>query len=318
MNKLLLILFLFCSLSIKAQDLIHFKDGNVKEVKLVQISDEEVQYYMWNNQDGQLFINRIDKITFVKFKNGEVERFESNVSTPDKSTQAAESISSDVFDLLYLSNGEVVKGKVEAVTPSSVSIRRVNLPSKPKISYKKADLEKIVYSDGTEDQFIQFKQKEKEIADMEMARQEYLDHTIGWTGGETFRTKQKTYNGKEVLSVMEGSKENIRLINEGFNYYSDAGTRQLLGGIMALAGAGISIYALTTKEPFTPVSFGEVAPLLIGGFGGGAVYSTSSKLIKKGNDSIKSAVDSYNAKLKEKITYELGGSSNGLGLVVRV
>ena len=43
-------------------------------------------------------------------------------------------------------------------------------------------------------QFIQFKQKEKEIADMEMAQQEYLDHTIRWNGGETFRTKQKTYN----------------------------------------------------------------------------------------------------------------------------
>ena len=316
MNKLLLILYLFCSLSIKAQDLIHFKDGNVKEVKLVQISDEEVQYYMWNNQDGPLFINRIDKITFVKFKNGEVERFESNISTPDKSTQAAESISSDVFDLLYLSNGEVVKGKVEAVTPSSVSIRRVNLPSKPKISYKKADLEKIVYSDGTEDQFIQFKQKEKEIADMEMAQQEYLDHTIRWNGGETFRTKQKNYNGKEVLSVMEGSKENIRLINEGFNYYSDARSRQILGGIILLAGAGITVYSGINDET-TDLRPAVVTPMLIGIVGGILVINNSNKLMKKGNDSIKSAVDSHNAKLKEKITYELGGSSNGLGLVVR-
>ena len=75
MNKLLLFFLLFCSFSIQAQEVIQFKDGKTKEVKLIQISDEEVQYYLWTNQDGPLFINSIDKIDFISFKNGAVERF---------------------------------------------------------------------------------------------------------------------------------------------------------------------------------------------------------------------------------------------------
>ena len=313
MNKLLLFFLLFSSFSLQAQDLIQFKDGKTKEVKLVQISDDEVQYYLWTNQDGPLFINSIDKIDFITFKNGEVERFVSNDAAPAKEDKAGEFVSTDKVDLLYLLNGEVVDGKVESVNPSSVSIRRVNLPSQPRTTYKKSDLEKLIYSDGTVDQFIAFKEKEKAKSEQVIARQEYRDHTIRWTGGQTFRTKQKTYYGEEVLSLMEGSKENSRLMKEGFGYHSEARALSTVGGIVSLGSIVMTLVDLTNEDNnASDVGPGPVIAGLI-------IFATLSipagKINQKGNACIKSAVDSHNAGLKERISFQFGGTSNGIGLV---
>ena len=313
MNKLLLFFLLFSSFSLQAQDVIQFKDGKTKEVKLVQISDDEVQYYLWTNQDGPLFINSIDKIDFITFKNGEVERFVSNDAAPAKEDKAGEFVSTDKVDLLYLLNGEVVDGKVESVNPSSVSIRRVNLPSQPRTTYKKSDLEKLIYSDGTVDQFIAFKEKEKAKSEQVIARQEYRDHTIRWTGGQTFRTKQKTYYGEEVLSLMEGSKENSRLMKEGFGYHSEARALSTVGGIVSLGSIVMTLVDLTNEDNnASDVGPGPVIAGLI-------IFATLSipagKINQKGNACIKSAVDSHNAGLKERISFQFGGTSNGIGLV---
>ena len=313
MNKLLLFFLLFSSFSLQAQDVIQFKDGKTKEVKLVQISDDEVQYYLWTNQTGPLFINSIDKIDFITFKNGEVERFVSNDAAPAKEDKAGEFVSTDKVDLLYLLNGEVVDGKVESVNPSSVSIRRVNLPSQPRTTYKKSDLEKLIYSDGTVDQFIAFKEKEKAKSEQVIARQEYRDHTIRWTGGQTFRTKQKTYYGEEVLSLMEGSKENSRLMKEGFGYHSEARALSTVGGIVSLGSIVMTLVDLTNEDNnASDVGPGPVIAGLI-------IFATLSipagKINQKGNACIKSAVDSHNAGLKERISFQFGGTSNGIGLV---
>jgi len=313
MNKLLLFFLLFCSFSIQAQEVIQFKDGKTKEVKLIQISDEEVQYYLWTNQDGPLFINSIDKIDFISFKNGAVERFASDDTVPVKEDKEVEFVSKDNIDLLYLLSGEVVDGKVESVNPSSVSIRRVNLPSQPRTTYKKSDLEKLVYSDGTVDQFIPFKEKEKEKAEQVTARKEYHDHTIRWKGGQTFRTKQKTYYGEEVLSLMEGSKENSRLIKKGLGHYREARNLTAVGGIVCLGSIVGTIAALSKED--NNASNVSPAPVIAGFMIFTILNIPAYKMSQKGNASIKSAVDSHNAGLKEKISFQLGGTSNGIGLV---
>lgn len=315
MNKLLLFFLLFCSFSIQAQEVIQFKDGKTKEVKLIQISDEEVQYYLWTNQDGPLFINSIDKIDFISFKNGAVERFASNDTVPVKEDKEVEFVSKDNIDLLYLLSGEVVDGKVESVNPSSVSIRRVNLPSQPRTTYKKSDLEKLVYSDGTVDQFIPFKEKEKEKAEQVTARQEYRDHTIKWKGGQTFKTTQKTYYGEEVLSLMEGSKENSRLIRKGLGYYSEARNLSTGSTLLFLGGATATIVSVTKKDINQDIEGVDVAPIIIGTIVSIIMGSSARKINQQGNASIKSAVDSHNAGLKEKISFQFGGTSNGIGLV---
>ena len=316
MNKLLFFFLLFCSFSLQAQEVIQFKDGKTKEVKLIQISDEEVQYYLWTNQDGPLFINSIDKIDFISFKNGAIERFASNDTVPVKEDKEVEFVSKDNIDLLYLLSGEVVDGKVESVNPSSVSIRRVNLPSQPRTTYKKSDLEKLVYSDGTVDQFIPFKEKEKEKAEQVTARQEYRDHTIKWKGGQTFRTTQKTYYGEEVLSLMEGSKENSRLMKEGFGYKSEAQNLGKVGGAVCIGGAIATIVSVTSSSDIEDdLNVSNFAPLIVGIVVYIITGSSASKMNQQGNASIKSAVDSHNAGLKEKISFQFGGTSNGIGLV---
>ena len=316
MNKLLFLFLLFCSFSLQAQDVIQFKDGKTREVKLKQISDEEVQYYLWTNQDGPLFINSIDKIDFITFKNGEVERFASNDTAPVKEDKEEAFVSTDKVDLLYLLNGEVVEGIVESVNPSTVSIRRVNLTSKPRTTYKKSDLEKLVYSDGTVDQFIAFKEKEKAKSEQVIARQEYHDHTIRWTGGQTFRTKQKTYYGEEVLSLMEGSKENSRLMKEGFGYHSEAQNLGKVGSIVCIGGAIATIVSVTNSSDIEDeVNVSNFAPLIVGIVVYVITGSSAHKMNQQGNASIKSAVDSHNAGLKERISFKFGGTSNGVGLV---
>lgn len=313
MNKLLLFTFLFSSFSLQAQDVIQFKDGKTKEVKLVQISDDEVHYYLWTNQDGPLFINSIGKIDFITFKNGEVERFASNETTPTKEDKSGAFVSTDKVDLLYLLNGEVVEGKVESLNPLSVSIIRVNLPSQPRTTYKKSDLEKLVYSDGTVDQFIAFKEKEKAKSEQVIARQEYRDHSIRWTGGQTFRTKQKTYYGEEVISLMEGSKENSRLMKEGFGYHSEARNLNTVGGIVSIGSIVMTLVAFSNEDNnASDVGLGPAIAGLI-------IFATLSipagKINQKGNACIKSAVDSHNAGLKERISFQFGGTSNGIGLI---
>ena len=313
MNKLLLFFLLFCSFSIQAQEVIQFKDGKTKEVKLIQISDEEVQYYLWTNQDGPLFINSIDKIDFISFKNGTVERFATNDTVPVKEDKEVEFVSKDNIDLLYLLSGEVVDGKVESVNPSSVSIRRVNLPSQPRTTYKKSDLEKLVYSDGTVDQFIPFKEKEKEKAEQVTARQEYRDHTIKWKGGQTFRTKEKTYYGEEVLSLMEGSKENSRLIKKGLGHYSEARNLAAVGSIVCLGSIVATLVATINED--NNASDVSPAPVIASTIILLIMTIPAGKMRQKGDASFKSAVDSHNAGLKEKISFQFGGTSNGIGLV---
>ena len=296
MNKLLLFFLPFISFSLQAQDVIQFKDGKTKEVKLVQISDDEVQYYLWTNQEGPLFINSIDKLDFIIFKNGEVERFASNDTAPAKEDKSGAFVSTDKVDLLYLLNGEVVEGKVESLNPLSVSIIRVNLPSQPRTTYKKSDLEKLIYSDGTVDQFIAFKEKEKAKSEQVIARQEYRDHSIRWTGGQTFRTKQKTYYGEEVLSLMEGSKENSRLMKEGFGYHSEARALSTVGGIVWIGGAIATVVSINNDydndEDFLKGT--NFAPFIVGAVVYFIIDSSARKKNQKGNACIKSAVDSPN------------------------
>jgi hypothetical protein len=57
------------------------------------------------------------------------------------------------------------------------------------------------------------------------------------------------------------------------------------------------------------------APLILGSVICVILHSSANKMKQEGNASIKSAVDSHNAGLKEKISFQFEGISNGIGLV---
>lgn len=85
-----------------AQDLIVLNSDAVEEmqVKVVEVSDSEVKYKKWSYQDGPTFSLSTDKILYIKYQNGEKQRFdkqgesvkpiEETVATPQATNLAFE------------------------------------------------------------------------------------------------------------------------------------------------------------------------------------------------------------------------------------
>ena len=112
---------------------------------------------------------------------------------------------------------------------------------------------------------------------------------------------------------MEGSKENSRLIKKGLGHYREARNLTAVGGIVCL-GSIVGTVAALSKED-NNASNVSPAPVIAGFMIFAILNIPAYKMSQKGNASIKSAVDSHNAGLKEKISFQLGGTSNGVGLV---
>jgi len=70
---LLLISIIF---SLNAQDTITFGDGIKTPVKILKISDSELEYKKWNYLDGPTYTVKKNKIVSVKYKNGDEDIFD--------------------------------------------------------------------------------------------------------------------------------------------------------------------------------------------------------------------------------------------------
>ncbi|MBO6075280.1 MAG: hypothetical protein J6P74_09150 [Paludibacteraceae bacterium] len=76
MKKIVSLLFAACvAVGAFAQDLIITRDGQRLEAKVLEVSNAEVKYKEFNNQDGATFILRADEINTVVFENGSVKVF---------------------------------------------------------------------------------------------------------------------------------------------------------------------------------------------------------------------------------------------------
>ncbi len=82
MKKVLLSAFmmLFLLASVKAQDLITTKDGKDIQAKILEVTNTEVKYKKFNNQDGPTFTMNKSEILIVRYQNGENEVFSNNSS----------------------------------------------------------------------------------------------------------------------------------------------------------------------------------------------------------------------------------------------
>lgn len=72
---LFLSLLLTATFGLKAQDTIVMLDGNEVVAKIDKITDTEIEYRIWDNQDGPLRVTVINKIFMVKYANGQHEVF---------------------------------------------------------------------------------------------------------------------------------------------------------------------------------------------------------------------------------------------------
>ena len=76
MNKKRLLMLLLLSLSLgvaMAQDVIVKKDGSTILSKVLEISETEIKYKKWSNQDGPMYTISRNEVNSINYQNGEVE-----------------------------------------------------------------------------------------------------------------------------------------------------------------------------------------------------------------------------------------------------
>lgn len=72
-KHLLLIVLFYASLMSMAQDVIVKKDGTTIQSKVLEISETEIKYKKWSNQEGPLYSIRRSLVDSINYQNGEVE-----------------------------------------------------------------------------------------------------------------------------------------------------------------------------------------------------------------------------------------------------
>lgn len=58
-----------------AQDIITLNNGDEINAKIIKISDTEIEYKQWTNQEGPIYAKSISDIFMIKFENGEKKVF---------------------------------------------------------------------------------------------------------------------------------------------------------------------------------------------------------------------------------------------------
>ncbi|MFN8278534.1 MAG: hypothetical protein U0T84_13730 [Chitinophagales bacterium] len=67
---LIVMLLLLACVSVKAQDIITYKNGDEVKAKVTEVSPTEIKYKVWDNQDGPLYrVSKAD-IFMIKYENG--------------------------------------------------------------------------------------------------------------------------------------------------------------------------------------------------------------------------------------------------------
>ena len=74
MKKLVLLFSLF-SCSLIAQDTIRFRNGEVKAVKVNEITDTEIKFNRFDNLTGPAYVAEVNEVKSIRYKNGSVDTF---------------------------------------------------------------------------------------------------------------------------------------------------------------------------------------------------------------------------------------------------
>lgn len=72
----LLILTMLLAVTAQAQDTIVLRNGDIKSVKVTEVSKYQVKYVLWDYQDGPVYVQENSDIFMVKYKNGTKELYD--------------------------------------------------------------------------------------------------------------------------------------------------------------------------------------------------------------------------------------------------
>lgn len=98
-----IVLLTVLAFSATAQDTIIFRNGDEQRVKVTEVSNVQIKYKLWNNQNGPVYTKNTRDIFMIKYEGGNKEVFsQSQTSVPE----THQSYSSD-------SDMEVTRGELE-------------------------------------------------------------------------------------------------------------------------------------------------------------------------------------------------------------
>lgn len=79
MKKIIILAFIATSsVTLKAQDILVHKSGEVEEVKVIEVSPTEVKYMKSSNEDSAVFTEKRSNIYSINYQNGEVQKIKKN------------------------------------------------------------------------------------------------------------------------------------------------------------------------------------------------------------------------------------------------
>ena len=69
------LLLAFVSITVFAQDTIVFRNGDEVQAKVVKVSDAEIEFLIWNNQSGPVYVKKVADVLMVKYNGGHRDVF---------------------------------------------------------------------------------------------------------------------------------------------------------------------------------------------------------------------------------------------------
>ena len=72
-----IVCLILCSLTYKSfsQDVITLSNGTEIETKVIKITDSEIEYKKWNNQEGPSYVEKVSNVSSIKYQNGNKDTF---------------------------------------------------------------------------------------------------------------------------------------------------------------------------------------------------------------------------------------------------
>jgi hypothetical protein len=83
-KTLLSLLIITVSCHISAQDKLYRKNGQVLNVKIIEVGTSEVKYKIPDNTESPVYVLEKDRIIRIEYENGKVEKFTPNLKDPEQ------------------------------------------------------------------------------------------------------------------------------------------------------------------------------------------------------------------------------------------
>lgn len=108
MKKLLLVISMFVwGLTVTAQDVIVLKNGDFKQVKVVEVGENDVKYKKWENIEGPTYTISISTILAINYQNGTKDNFADYKETKSDVAQSISEASVNISSSINNKGGKI-------------------------------------------------------------------------------------------------------------------------------------------------------------------------------------------------------------------